>query len=138
MRKYTYGDGSDAVILNIASVADTNPHVSTVVGLGQFDLAGLQLITGGTLDGAWKIEVSNDWTPGATAANEGQPNNASAHWTDITTAFAPAIAAVAHGTAATQNQAVQATLGFRHMRVTFTGSAGTGAVLVILFLKSWS
>lgn len=127
----TLGQGIACYVLNIASVADTSAHVSTITWLQHARIVSYQLVANGTLDGAWKIEVSNDYSGAGGSAMGQAPNTGT--WTDITSAFSPAIAAVAHGTAATQNQYIQCNpLGARAIRATFTGSAGTGAVQAII------
>jgi hypothetical protein len=146
MANQTYGNGNDCYVLPLATVADTAAHVSGVIDCRRWEVIGLQLIAAGgtgTLDGAWKIEVSNDFMANATAAPYGQaPNAATAHWTDITASkiWVDAVAAVAHGTASTTNQYIQPTtgIGWRAMRVTFTGTTGSATVGAILFAKSWS
>ncbi len=144
MPKQTYGNSADCYVLPLATVADTAAHVSGVIDLRRYDEIALQLIAGGgaaTLDGAWKIEVSNDFMANATASPYGQaPNAATAHWTDITaqTIWSATIAAVAHGTASSTNQYVQALIGARAMRITFTGTTGSATVGAILYAKSWS
>ncbi len=71
MSKQTYGDGKDCYIMPLATVADTTPVVSTILDLRRFDMVGLQLIASGgaaTLDGAWKVEVSNDFMQASTSS----------------------------------------------------------------------
>jgi hypothetical protein len=113
----------------------TTPVVSDAMGLLLIDDVSLALLVtsaGPDLDGAWKIEVSNNYN----ATEEyGQTPNAGA-WFDVTAAFVDksgtAVAAVAHGTPATYSQYVQCGvtawkgIAARHLRVTFTPSAGTG------------
>lgn len=126
--------GPSSYDLNL-TVSDTNPHVSTPRALGDARIVSFQLCagpgSGGTLDGAWLIEVSNDYAPDKDVSM-GKNANAG-KWTDVTAGFkkldGTALAAVAHGTAATQNQFVQcAPLGAKWIRETFTASAGTGPV----------
>lgn len=122
--------GPSPYVLNL-TVSDTAAHVSTLTWLGGRRIVSLQLVTGGTLDGAWKVEVSNDYAADKDVTM-GQNVNAG-NWTDVTAGFkkldGTALAAVAHATAATQNQFVQcAPIGGKQLRVTFTGSAGTGPV----------
>lgn len=146
MSKQTYGNSGDAYIITAATVANTTPVVSTIVDLRRFDCFGLVLSAGGgaaTLDGAWKIEMSNDFTPAATNASYGQaPNAATAIWVDVTASamWVDAIAAVAHATASSTKQAIQPKygVGFRSMRVTFTGTTGSATVSASIFAKSWS
>lgn len=128
------GQGTTCYLLD-ATVSDTAAHVGRVVNLAQHHahIASFVLVANGTLDGAWLIEGSNDYASGG---EQGQPATAGT-WVDITALFkqasGSAIAAVAHGTPATQKQFAQAApLGCRAVRVTFTGSAGTGAVQIII------
>lgn len=120
--------GPSPYILNL-TISDTAAHVSALESLLGRRIVGLQLVTGGTLDGAWKVEVSNDYA-GDKDSSMGQNVNAG-NWTDVTAGFkkldGTALAAVAHGTPATQNQFVQcAPIGAKQIRVTFTGSGGAG------------
>lgn len=145
MNKQTYGKGTSCYVMPLATVADTAAHVSTVVDLSGVDTFVAQLIAGGgaaTLDGAWKVEISNDYTPGqAGGAADGQ-RDTTATWTTITASalWVDAVAAVAHGTAASTNQflAPKYALGARAIRFTFTGTTGSATVGVIFFAKSWS
>jgi hypothetical protein len=126
----TLGQGATCYVLN-QTVSNTTPVVSSVTFLQHARILSYQLIANSSLDGSWKIEVSNDYS-GAGGGADGQPPNAGT-WTDITSAFSPSIATVAHGTAATQNQYVQCNpLGARCVRVTFTATAGSGTVQAIV------
>lgn len=146
MNKTTYGQGNEYQLAALRTVADTTPVVSTVLDLADKDNLGLQLIAdggggAGGIDGAWKIEVSNNYAPGGTGSPSGQVPS-TARWIDITASalWVDAVAAVAHGTAATRNQYVQPKypVGARSLRVTFTASTGTGSVGVFAFAKSFS
>lgn len=124
--------GPSPYVLNL-TISDTAAHVSSLIWLGGRRIVSFQLVTGGTLDGAWKVEVSNDYAADKDVSM-GQNVNAGA-WTDVTAGFkkldGTALAAVAHGTAATQNQFVQcAPIGGKWARVTFTGSLGVGTATV--------
>lgn len=131
----TLGQGSSCYVLNLASVSDTAAHVSTVTFLQHARIVSYILVANGTLDGAWKVEGCNDYS-GAGGSADMQPPTAGT-WVDITSGFktlgGAALAAVVHGTAATQAQAVQSwPVGFRVIRVTFTATTGTGAVQAII------
>lgn len=146
MNKVTYGEGQNSYIFGPVTVADVAAHVSTVFSLADLDNLSLILLAAGgaaTLDGAWKFEVSNDYVPAASGgAVSGQAQNAAPTWVDVTASamWVDAIVAVAHGTAASTKQAIQPKypIGFRHGRVTFTGTTGSATVAAILFAKSWS
>ena len=101
------------------AISDTAAHVSKPIDLRRYDRVSFQLVTTGTLDGAWKIEISNN------VVNAGT-------WTDITSGFSPAIATVDHTNAATQSQYAQADIRIRAIRVTFTGTAGSGNASVFI------
>lgn len=147
MRKGTYGEGTQCYVMAPAVVADTAAHSCIVSALNELDHFGAILLAGGgaaTLDGAWKIEFSNDYVgPAAASSPEGQPPNAAtATWVDVTASaiWTDAIAAVAHASAATTKQYVQPKypVGARAVRFTFTGTTGSAIVGVIFFGKSWS
>ena len=146
MANQTYGNGNDCYVLPLATVADTAAHVSGVSSVKHQEVIGLQLIAGGglsTLDGAWKIEVSNDFMADATARHYGQaPNASTAHWTDITASkiWVDAVAAVAHGTASSTSQYIQPTtgIGWRAMRVTFWARREARRSARSSFAGSWS
>jgi hypothetical protein len=118
------------------AVSDTSPHVATSSRLKHSKIVTYQLIANGTLDGSWKIEVSNDFCDAG--GGDGQaPTLGAEHWTDITAGFTTSTGAtiptVAHGTVATQNIPIQAApLGFRAIRLTFTATAGSGNIQVII------
>lgn len=131
----TLGLGQAAFIIPAQTSVSTTPIVSQPVWLRHARAASLVLRagpgSGGTLDGAWLIEGSNDYN-GAGQTEAGQAPNTGT-WVDITALFkqpsGSAIAAVAHGTAASQIQFAQApVLACRVMRVTFTPSAGADTV----------
>lgn len=129
----TLGQGQRCYLLSTTGTTGTTPVVSKNEGLAGARIVSFVLVANGTLDGAWKVEVSNDVTgPGTGITELGQPATAGV-WVDITAAFVPAIVAVAHGTVATQTQYIQCNpLGARAVRVTFTPTAGTGNVQVIV------
>ncbi len=96
-------------------------------------------VTDNTVDGTWKIEVSNDLSGAGNSAAGQAPTTGT--WTDVTSGFkqlddSTAIATVAHGTAATKNQYVQpasgAPLSARAVRVTFTPTGGKGSAKVLI------
>lgn len=141
MLKRTYGLGGEGVLLNTPT-SGTTPVVSTVMSIENLDVVGIQLITVGAGTGAWLIEVSNDYEPAAAGGppygqvpGQTTPANAStaAHWSDITSGFSPAISAVA----AASSQPIQANVGFRSLRVTYTPATGTATAMVIAFGKSY-
>jgi hypothetical protein len=141
MSKQTYGNGQDAYLFGPVTVANTVAR-TVYLDLRRFDVVGLQLQAGGgaaTLDGAWTISVSNDYTPTQTGAAYGQATNTGT-WTDITASalWVDAIAAVAHATASSTNQYMQPKypIGARHMRIVFTGTTGSATVSIIVFAKS--
>ena len=133
MDKQRYGDLDNENPLKpfaALTISDTTPHVSNSIDLRRYDRVSFQLITTGTLDGAWKVEISNNVVNSGSGAY-GQVA-ATGTWTDITSGFSPAIASVDHTNAATQSQYAQADIRIRAIRVTFTGTAGTGAVSVYI------
>lgn len=129
--KMRHGDGEDCYMIQETGVTFESDPVVGILDMRPFDRISLQLITTGTLDGDWKVEVSNNYTP-AGNGTYGQPPEQGT-WTDITTSFDPTIAAVVNAS----NQWCQADIGFRAIRVTFTpsGVAGTGDVTVIQYAK---
>lgn len=132
------GIGQQCYIIPAQTSVSTTAIVSKLTWLRHARAVSLVLQagpgTGGTLDGAWLIEGSNDFN-GAGQTDAGQAPTAGAEkWVDITAMFKTpsggAIAAVAHGTAASQLQFAQANvLACRVMRVTFTPSAGADTVM---------
>ncbi len=92
---------------------------------------GLYIIPPGTLVGSWLIEASDDWVGPGQAAIWDMPTWGTEHWNDITAAFTgpggTAVAAVVAAPSATRSQFVTAVgLTARAIRVTFTGTSGTG------------
>lgn len=147
MGKNTFGDGTQCYVMAPAVVADTAAHSCIVTALEKLDYFGAILLAGGgagTLDGAWKVEFSDDYSgPAAGSSADGQPPNAStATWVDVTASaiWVDAIAAVAHASAATTKQYVQPKypVGARAVRFTFTGTTGSAIVSVIFYAKSLS
>ncbi len=126
----TIGQGIACYVLDIASVANTVARVSTVTWLQHARICSYVLSAGGTLDGAWTIEVSNDYS-GAGGSAMGQAPTAGT-WIDVTTGFkkldGTALAAVVHSTASANQYVQAAPVGARAVRVTFTATTGTGAV----------
>lgn len=128
------GQGQACYVIN-ETVADTDPRVSKVSILDHSRIVSYVLVANGTLDGAWLIEGCNDYSAAGGSA-WGQPPTVGT-WINITALFkradGTAIAAVAHGTAATQTQGAQAApVGYRAVRATFTASTGTGTVQAIV------
>ncbi len=145
MNKQTYGKGNECFLYPPTTVANTVARVSTELDLSGLDNPSFQLIAGGglaTLDGAWKIEVSNDFERTVAGNLPFGQIPATAHWTDITASaiWVDAIAAVTHGGGVTTNQYIQPKygIGARYLRVTFTGTTGSATVAVIVYAKSWS
>jgi hypothetical protein len=126
------GTGNPYVIQPQTSVGTTPiVGIETQVGNNRILSYVLSADDAADLDGTWKIEVSNDFARDADVSmgNSQRPGR----WIDCTAQFkqpdGTAIAAVAHGTAATRNQYVQAApVGGRVYRVTFTPTAGAGPV----------
>ena len=129
-----------------AVTTGTTAIVSDPMGcllIADVSLSLLVTSAGPDLDGAWKIEVANNYN--ASEEYGATPNAGT--WHDVTAAFVTAagaaIAAVAHGTAATYAQYVQCgvaawhSFAGRHLRVTFTPSAGTGTAEVWAVGKDW-
>jgi hypothetical protein len=126
---------ADLQVLMDNSVTDTTPSVSNykLVNKG---LVGMQLVTTGTLQGAWKIEVSCSPTAVVTVNTDTRtqglsPTIAAANDdpSDITSAFSPSIAAVT--TASSQYVQLDA-LAAGYLRVTFTATSGSGRARVNL------
>jgi len=133
-----YGDSDERFFLAQTTISGTTPIVGIPVPLKGYNILGAQFVTDGTVDGAWLIEVSNDYQPASPSnmTGYGQAGNAG-HWTVIPNSeFSPTIAAVDHTVTTTQNQPVLATLPFRCVRFTFTPSAGAGTAQVIGCCKS--
>lgn len=130
---FTIVSSSDATHVTTATTGLVNETFSGSVGL---------VVTGAPVTGAWKIEVSNDWS------RQGLYQNVTAgYWADITakfsdtsSTFVPAIVSVtAAYPAASGNQYVQAApIAARSMRVTFTPATKAGLVSVYKYARSWS
>lgn len=122
------------VVLMDNLVADTTPSVSRYAFIGKQSTLGIQLVTTGTLQGAWKIEVS--CSPTAIVTLDPAPSSSSSRPTipvtnddpsDITSAFSPSIAAVTTAS----SQYVQASpLNAGYFRATFTATSGSGQARV--------
>lgn len=130
----TFGLGADARILfgsdgNGAAVSSGTPVVSALIDCRHLNTLSFQLIVpAGTLEGAWLIEGSNNYSNGA----HNQPINAG-NW--AADALTPPAA-----TAAGQNITVTPGTGTgliteRTMRITFTRTAGSGVPQVWAFGK---
>ena len=85
--------------------------------------------------GTWKIEGSNDFAPTGIAAY-GQAAQIG-HFSDVTTLFNSPAAVAAVATATSQIVQPPGHCSIRHLRVTFTPSAGRGTARVARFGKSW-
>lgn len=113
---YLFGDAT----ANGHHFATTAAFTSTPDNIFHCDRYSLQLVTvndgGQTLTGSWKVEVSNDYTPASTGTNYGQVAGNAGKWSDITSAFSPAIAAVTDNS----SQFAQMDIRARAIRVTFT------------------
>lgn len=136
--KNRYGDGDEC---NMLPVTDGTTQTSVVVDMRDKDSIAFQLETTGTLTGTWAVQVSNNFVPVTNGsgsygqmASDGTSGPA-AIWTDITSAFSPAITNPA---GAPTDQYVQADLTCRSVRVVWTRSAGAGTTQVLVFAKSWS
>lgn len=133
MARIVYGNGSENNFLT-ASISNTTPVTTDAMDAREADFVGVQLVTA-TVSGSWKIEVSNDYVIGG-SGGYGQAQNAGT-WSDITTAFFPAIAAVVSGVSG-ENQYVQAEICTRAIRYTFTPTSGTGTAKAIGCMKAHS
>lgn len=94
------------------TISDTNAHTSDEVYLGGALGSTLQLVTTGTLAGAWAVTARSH--PDATQAT-------------VTSAFTPAIAAVSSGGS---NQMTIVPAAFFDIQVSFTATSGTGIASV--------
>lgn len=122
------------IVLMDTAVANTTPAVSRYAFIGRQNTLGMQLVTTGTLVGAWKIEVS--CSPTAVDTLNPAPSSSSVRPiitavnddpSDITSAFTPSIAAVS----AASSQYVQASpLNAGYVRATFTATSGSGQARV--------
>lgn len=140
------GQGDQCYMLQAAFVAGAvsgTPTRGTVSGLNVVSFEtftqttraiGYALFTDGTLDGSWRIEVSNDfWRQGGgQRPTAGTWCLAPVAFIDTDTVqqpglFVPNLIPVQHGASASQAQFVQAApIAARAVRVTFIPSAGTG------------
>jgi len=119
------------IVLSDITVTDTTPAVSPYGFIGRQSALGMQLVTTGTLAGAWKVEVSCSPTAVVTANTD--PTTSAATPTlaavnddpsDITTAFTPTIAAVLTGGTSQYVQCSPLNAGY--VRATFTATSGSG------------
>jgi len=133
--KRVYGLGDESNFMPATAISGTTPIVSAIIPMAAHDSVGLQLITTGTVAGAWKVEVSSNYV-GTTNGSQYGAITASGDWTTIPNSeFSPAITDPA-GSATSQY--VQADLTCRNARITFTPASGAGNAQVIGFCKSWS
>jgi hypothetical protein len=119
-----------STILTKGAISGTTPRLGTWCALRATGKINLQLVTDGTVDGTWQVLASDKDGADVTGDTEGS---------DITGAFsipsltAAPIATVAHGTATTQSQMVQAGPVFcAYITARFTPSAGAGNVSAFL------
>lgn len=99
------------------------------------DTAYIYAVPPNTLKGTWKVEVSNNFVPANGGTSYGQPPQYG-KWTDITSQYSPAIAAVDTAAPTSYSQYTQAELAGRTIRYSFTRTAGDGHVMAIVFSKS--
>lgn len=103
----TASNDGDHVITNVTSAHVIRTTASTTVD--ETFTAAMRVTVIHTEDppvGTWKIEVSNDFVPDTNGTVYGQVS-ASGTWTDITSQFSPAIAAVTSTFGAANNQYAQ-------------------------------
>lgn len=121
------GLGSEGRMINAALVNAGAASASAIRSVHRFTAFSLQLIISsltGAFTGTWLIEASNNWAPDP--GELGQPANAG-NWTDVTSLFTPAPAAVT----ANSTQIVEPTRvpnGWRALRITLTRTGGTSAI----------
>lgn len=130
MTGYRRGDGDDYKVIPSTTVSGTTPIVSAVVDIRDLDSIGFQLITTGSVAGAWTFAASNNFQPEGIASYGQIPTMGD--WSDVTALFAPAAVTTA------SNQSKQANLRARSIRATFTPTSGAGTVRANTNAKSWS
>lgn len=123
-------------IIPLTAISGTTAVPSGAYFLEDYNGISFQLITDGTVAGAWKIEVSNDYSVGF-----GDDRAFTGNWTDVTAAFVdaagnPAIATVVSGGSSQATQA--APFMYRAYRVTFTPTSGAGNVYCAAFAKAYA
>ena len=125
----------DNICIALQAISGTTPIVGDIKDLSNLDGCCFQLITTGTVAGAWKVEVSNDYVTAniRPVTNNGPQAAATAHWTDITSQFSPAITNPA-GSATSQFVQMYPFVG-RSVRVTFTPASGAGNAYATYFAK---
>lgn len=131
------GNNGTFTILTVPSAT----HITTATtGLVNetFDADVTVSLVRAQLEGAWTIEISNNYTPSSFGGDFGQDPDVAGSWTDITSAFSPTIAAVDTGTASSYSQYVQATICVRAIRFTFTATSGHGYPRVLGLMRSYS
>lgn len=144
--KLRYGDGNDCNWIATQAISGVTPVVGVVVDMRDYDCAGVQLVTTGTVAGTWLIEASNDYIPrqngNAYGAVSSTLDTAQGTFTDVTAQFSKAVAgtAIANPAGAATNQYAYTPNGIRcrALRITFTPSAGAGNVSALGQAGSWS
>jgi len=102
--------------------------VSRAVDFSQFDLLSVHALATGDADGAWDIEWSNNFSPGA---SEGRAQRTNAgDWA----AESPRLIAAPGGDGQNDNIEIQFR-AFRGVRFRFTPSGGSGTVQLWIFCK---
>jgi len=127
--KNLYGQGMEGRVLN-TTVSDTTVQTSHVTFLNTLDNISYQLISTGTVAGAWTVEVSNNYTPGL--GDNQAPN--SGNWVDITSLFTT-VNAVTSGGSDQYIEKSSGLIGARAIRVKFTPTSGAGTVSAWFFGK---
>lgn len=125
-------DTGESKVLS-ATIANTTPVPSSVIPLEEWDTTGCQLITTGSLVGAWTIAISNDYTGASNGPVYSDAAGNAGTWTDITAAFNPAIAAVS---SAGSQAVVMTTMPFKKAQITFTATSGSGTAVALVFQKN--
>lgn len=146
MMKDVTGDGGDVVVLVSTPISGTTPIVSGPIDVRDKDAVSLQLISTGTVAGAWTVAASLDFVPGVTSGAVGGSSSGAygspafaGTWSDVSALFArpSAIAAVVSGGGSQYRQAIDH-LDARHIQITFTPTSGAGNVQANCFRKNWS
>ncbi len=128
MQKNVYGEGSEGIVIPTQAISGTTPIVSTVTWINMLDNVGYQLVTTGTVAGAWKVEVSNNY---AVTWYNNQAAGAG-DWFDYTSRMTT-IAAVLSGGSNQIAEHIGCTC--RAMRLTFTPTSGAGNVSAYFYGK---
>jgi hypothetical protein len=138
MKANVVGDFYKDNILAYQTLVTTNtPLVLGPRLINNVDGISLQLINeangGSNITGSWKIEVSNNYTTNSVPSLYSNDQVGKDKWTDITSAFTPAITNPAGSPLSQYIQAYPlVALAFR---VTFTQSASSGLITVLYSAK---